>query len=132
MEGHTLVLIHAKKGRVKLEPYPYLVLTDVDSSVAFLKMDGSKKAGKMSLKQFLEHYEQQVKVGGTLRSAYVSYDKDYIGNFSEVPVHLSKPIYDESQKKLMFAVNFLKEAQLIASGQLDEITLFIDETVSNK
>ena len=132
MGKHSLVLIHAKRGIIEFKPYPILTLEDVDTSVAYLKLDPNREAGKIGLQEFLDSYAEQLRIGGALNSAYVFYENESQGNFSDVTVNLKNPIYDASEKTLSFSVDYLKENQIITPGKIDEVTLFIDDTVSIK
>ncbi|GAB4188366.1 MAG: hypothetical protein Tsb0015_08250 [Simkaniaceae bacterium] len=126
-----LFVIHAKKGHLKInESNPdtgTITLMDTDNHVVFFTDRPDRKAGKISMEEFLNKWSQN---GNSFAenppNAGFIFFEDKENTYSEVNIELTNPQYQKAEKELAFDIRFLEEEHSKESMELVEPVLFID------
>jgi len=130
-EEEFLFIFHAKDGHLQsMDRGSYeLTLYNADKNVTYFTDRPNRKAGKISISQFLREWDMGM---DSLRqdnpnAGLVSFSKPFgKDQFDDIPVILSDPHYEQQHDRLTFQVKLLEKHQKIPTGDLGETTLFID------
>jgi len=126
-----LFIFHAKDGHLQsVRGGTYeLTLYHVNKSLTYFTDRPDRRAGKMSVTQFLDRWamgEDSYKKDNPNAGLVSISESSLNGQFSDIPVTLSDPRYDQKHDRLTFRIKPLEKKQKILTGNLGETTLFID------
>jgi len=130
-----LFIFHAKDAHLQsIDNDTYkLTFYHVDKTVTYFTDRPERKAGKMSMSQFLRGWDmgknsfRKVKPNAGLVSFSGFSGKN---QFDDIPVILSDPQYEQQHDRLTFHVTPIEKNQKIPTGDLGESTLFVDATIA--
>ncbi|MCH9610843.1 MAG: hypothetical protein SP1CHLAM42_09180 [Chlamydiales bacterium] len=115
-----------------------LNLHNVNDSVAFFSERPDRRAGSVTLNEFLENWDLghssfllQPPNAGFIYYAPSKSPRARTAHYSEVNLVLRNPKYDSKSDTLSFDVTLLTPAMKIPAGELLEPTLFIDSGSRN-
>lgn len=126
-----LFVIHAKKGYLKINTSNpdtgTITLMDTDAHTIFFTDRPDRKAGKISMEEFLKEWSQNDNsfAENPPNSGFV-YFEDKKNKYSEVNIEITNPQYQKAKKRLTFNIRFLEEDHIKKSMDLVEPVLFID------
>lgn len=126
---NMLFILHAQDGHLQKNPDKrslyLLTLYNVGRDVTYLTDGPSRKAGKLTVEEFIKsfrHEKPNAGLVGSQDSLTGSYAK-----FSDITMTLSNPKYDKVNNRLIVDVEILGRRQSLPSGDLGATTLFIDD-----
>jgi len=134
-ENRLQYIFHSKDGNLASDsnkPDQYiLTLYNVDKTVSYYIYEQERKSGKMSMDQFIENWDIVERANQAEASnAALLYKVDLTLNkkhkFSEIPVILTNPFYQTKVDRLIFHIKITSKDASIQSGNLGEVTLFIN------
>lgn len=129
-----LFILHAKDGHIAMDTKGgyFLTLYGVSKNVTYFSERPNRKAGRVSTEQFLSNWS---KGENSFRkdepnAGIVTYSQT-LGpvRYSDFPVILKNPHYEEDANRATFDIKRLEVGETIPTGDLGEITLFVDGNV---
>ena len=120
-----LYVLHAQKGHVG---NGRLALIDVGPKVTYFSDRPARKAGGMPLEKFLSYWAPGSEVGyhENPPSAGFVFFEDNDEKYSDIPVELKFPDYDEGRRTLTFEVKAIADKALPENQRLEQVTLFLN------
>lgn len=136
-EQRLLFILHADSASIEFAQNTsisgVLHLHDVNDTVSFFSERPNRRAGKLTLKRFLEHWNRgedsfslEPPNAGLVFFSPSDSPSSRTAHYSEVSLTLENPRYNRSQDRLSFDVTLLSTANPIPADTLLEPTLFID------
>ncbi|MFN0065448.1 MAG: hypothetical protein ACKVOH_04345 [Chlamydiales bacterium] len=130
-----LYVLHAREGKISSTNTGggEITLFEVDPSVVFFTDPPAAKAGTLPLTRFVQAWETRKKFDfSPPKASFVhigekekhSFSKMQDLSFTEVPLNLSNPRYNATEKTLRFTINDFKPE--METKKLQEVTLFLD------
>lgn len=124
-----LFILHADDGHLEQADTGrtnyVLTLYRVSKNVTFFTDRPARKAGKISVEEFLETFRQEKPNAGLVSSQ--THPERSRSRFSDIPVTLSNPKYDSKNDRMTMDVEILGGNQRVQTGDLGSTTLFIDD-----
>lgn len=123
---NLLFIIHATKGHYANGT---LTLMQTNSAVAYFSDRPQRHAGMVALPKVLEAWSSNLPDSWEKSppNAGLVFFEDHNDQYSEIPIELKAPKYNQDQGVLTFQVRPLTEKQIPDNKQLNEVILFIDD-----
>lgn len=124
-QDDLLFVIHAKSAQFNAQGTMEgeLTLNHVNQTVAYFTDRPERSGGSLLLSLFIKKWNENL---DSPPSMGVVFYQEGVTDYSEYPVDLTKPRYDEKSDTLTFHVKFLKPERTIKKRQIKEVTVFID------
>ena len=123
-----LFILHAQDGHLEQDGSQRnryrLTLYNVSRDVTFFTERPARKAGRISIEQFLKIFGQEKPNAGLVSSLGPKRSRTH---FSDIPVTLINPRYDKENDRMTIDVEILGRNQRVQTGDLGPTTLFIDD-----
>jgi hypothetical protein len=129
VKEEILVLLFAKDCYLKLNKADKskgtLTLYNVSHTVTYFSDRPVRQAGQEPLKKFMDNWHESFKKDPP-NAAFVCFFSEKQQKFSDIPVELTNPVYDDKSDRVTFDVTIIEKDRTIEEGHYGEIVLFID------
>lgn len=130
-----LFILHAKDGHIAMDTTGgyFLTLYGVSKNVTYFSEKPNRKAGKVTTEQFLTGWDKGKHSfrRDSANAGIVTYSNT-LGpeRFTDFPVVLTNPQYEKEPGRVTFDITRLEKGEMIPTGDLGEVTLFVDTDAS--